>query len=125
MPPLSLIWPYSSKEALKIIDNAASKRPRDRLDLLNLMNLSLYAMARSLLGWYRRLEDPEALSALNDEELRELAQRISNLAKEFVKYDIKTSRRYSKRGSKSDELKSFEDLYVEDLEELLLDDEEP
>ena len=106
-------------------DNAASKRPRDRLDLLNLMNLSLYAMARSLLGWYRRLEDPEALSALNDEELRELAQRISNLAKEFVKYDIKTSRRYSKRGSKSDELKSFEDLYVEDLEELLLDDEEP
>ena len=109
---------------MKLIDDVASKRPRDRLDLLNLMNLSLYAMARSLLGWYQRLEDPEALSVFNDEELRELAHRISNMAREFVKYDIKTSRRYSKRGSKSEELKSFEDLYTHGVEDLLFLEEE-
>ncbi|PCN50613.1 hypothetical protein B6U99_03425 [Candidatus Geothermarchaeota archaeon ex4572_27] len=117
-------WRSSAEEALKLIDDLASKKQRDRLDLLNLMNLSLYAMARSVLGWYRRLEDPDALSCFSDEELKELADRISRIAREFVKYDIKTTKRYSKRGSKSDELKAFEDLYPPELLEVLYEGEE-
>ncbi|RLF12522.1 MAG: hypothetical protein DRJ98_00035 [Thermoprotei archaeon] len=118
-------WISASKETLKLIGDMASKKPRDRLDLLNLMNLSLYAMAKSLLDWYQRLENPETLSMLSDEELQELAGKISKIAKEFVKYDIKTTRRFSKRGVKSDELKTFEDLYSQSLEDLLsFEDEE-
>jgi len=117
-------WKAIHEETLKLIDDLASKRQRDRLDLLNLMNLSLYAMARSLIGWYQRLENPEVLSSLSDEELRELADKISRIAKEFVKYDIRTTKRYSKRGIKSDDLKTFEDLYSHDVLELLFEEEE-
>lgn len=92
----------------------------DRLDLVNLMSVSLFAMARSVLAWYKMLEDPEVLSSLNDEELMELASHVSSLAREFVKYDIRTSKRYSKKGHKSEELKSFEDLY-EGIEEAMLE----
>ena len=124
MPSLSSHWSRSSKEALKLIWEA-SKEPKDRLDLLNLMNLSLYAMARSLVGWYQRLDDPELLSALSDEELGELAQRVSSIAREFVKYDIKASRRYHKRGLKSEEFASLESLFPEVEDLALAEEEEP
>lgn len=123
MLSLSSRWSRSGREALKLIWEA-SREPKDRLDLLNLMSLSLYAMARSLVDWYHMLDDPELLSALGDEELKELAQRISSMAREFVKYDIKASRRYSKKGLKSEEFTSLESLLPE-VEDLALEDEEP
>ncbi|MEM4700023.1 MAG: DUF2153 family protein [Candidatus Nezhaarchaeales archaeon] len=119
---MSAEWSRLNREFLRLMDEVASKRPKDRLDYLNLLNISLHAMAGSIMGWYQRLNDSEALSSLGDDELKEVADRVSSLAREFVKYDIKASRRYSRRGAKTDELESFEDLYGE--EELIFEDEE-
>lgn len=115
-------WSRLNREFLKLMDEVASKRPKDRLDYLNLLNVSLHAMAGSIMGWYQRLNDSETLLSLGDDELREVVNRVSNLAREFVKYDIKASRKYSRKGIKSDEIESFEDLYGE--EELMFEDEE-
>lgn len=119
-------WSRLNREFLKLMNEAASKSSKDRLDYLNLLSISLHAMAGSVIGWYQRLNDYEALLSLGDDELKEVAQRVSSIAREFVKYDIKASRKYSRKGVKSDEFESFEDLYSydEDLEELALAEEE-
>lgn len=88
------------EEGLKLMESITSKSPKDRLDLLNLMNLSLYIMANNLLIWYERLEDPEAFSLLKLEELEEIAFKISKMVENFVKYDIKTTKKFSKKALK-------------------------
>jgi len=69
----------------------SAKKDKDRLDLVQSIRFSLYALHQSLLGWMNWINNPDIMSAFKEEELEEMNRRIMELTESFIKYDVEVT----------------------------------
>lgn len=69
----------------------SAKKDKDRLDLVQSMMFSLYALHQSLLGWLNWVNNPDIMAAFRKEELDEMNKRIMELTESFLKYDVEAT----------------------------------
>jgi len=97
---------------------SSAKEDRDRLDLVQSLRFSLYALHRSLLGWMNWANNPDIMVAFEKEELDEMNRRIKEFTESFLKYDVEVTQRGSQKnlGAKKPirepaERRSLEDIF--------------
>jgi hypothetical protein len=105
-------WIAGAREALRAIEKLASKKDKDRLDLINLLTASLRAMERSIMGWFQWVLNPSIMGQFSKEELEEVSENIRRMAEEFVKYDVEVTERYARKMPRRVEQRGPEQLYV-------------
>jgi hypothetical protein len=85
---LSEGWVTTCEKILGQIKKFSEKEERDRLDLVQSMRFSLYALHRSILGWLNWVNNPDIMASFKREELDEMNKTLINYVEEFIKYDV-------------------------------------
>jgi len=88
---LSQGWIETCQRILEQIQQMSQKKERDRLDLIQSMRFSLYALHRSILGWLNWINNPDIMVSFNQKELEEMNKRLTEFITEFIKYDIEVT----------------------------------
>jgi hypothetical protein len=88
---LSEGWVQTCEKILDQIKKLSDKKNKDRLDLVQSMRFSLYALHRSILGWLNWVNNPDIMASFKREELDEMNGRIAEFIEEFIKYDIEVT----------------------------------
>ncbi len=79
------VWVDETKRILEIIKE---QKPRDRLEYVgSLADLNL-ALARSVNGWDEWLRNPQIMTILTEEELRQVYERFKPIVISFLELDI-------------------------------------
>lgn len=84
-------WVQTSEELLEQTRKFSAKKDKDRLDLVQSMRFSLYALHRSLIGWMNWVNNPDIMAAFDKEELDEMNRRITEFTESFIKYDVEVT----------------------------------
>ena len=84
-------WVETCERILEQIQNLSAKKDKDRLDLIQSMRFSLYALHRSILGWLNWVNNPDIMVSFKHEELEEINKRLAGFIEEFVKYDMEVT----------------------------------
>ena len=84
-------WFSQSQELLKALEEAASRKEEDRLELFSAMVFALNAIDRSLLGWKGWMQNLQLMSKFSEDELREMKGELIKEAQGFIKYDVEVS----------------------------------
>lgn len=84
-------WVQTSEELLEQTRKFSAKKDKDRLDLVQSMRFSLYALHRSLIGWMNWVNNPDIMAAFEKEELDEMNRRITEFTESFIKYDVEVT----------------------------------
>jgi len=82
-------WIAGCREILEDLKESASKKNRDRLDLVKSIRYSMRALNRSLMGWWQWVNSPEMMANFTREELEEMDRALNKHITSFVEYDIK------------------------------------
>ena len=69
----------------------SQKKDKDRLDLIQSMRFSLYALHRSILGWLNWINNPDIMVTFSQKELEEMNKKLTEFITEFIKYDIEVT----------------------------------
>lgn len=85
---LSKGWVQVCEEILEQIKKFSEKKEQDRLDLVQSMRFSLYALHRSILGWMNWVNNPDIMASFKQEELDEMNKRLTEFIRGFIEYDI-------------------------------------
>jgi hypothetical protein len=85
---LSKGWVQICEEILDQIKKFSEKQEKDRLDLVQSMRFSLYALHRSILGWLNWVNNPDIMATFKQEELDEMNSKLSKYIQEFIEYDV-------------------------------------
>ena len=88
---LSERWIQTCERLLERMRKFSAKEDKDRLDLVQSIRFSLYALHQSLLGWMNWVNNPNIMSAFKKEELDEMNRRITELTESFIKYDMEVT----------------------------------
>jgi hypothetical protein len=88
---LSERWVQTCERLLERMKRFSAKKDKDRLDLVQSIRFSLYALHQSLLGWMNWVNNPDIMSAFKEEELEEMNRRITELTESFIKYDVEVT----------------------------------
>jgi len=88
---LSERWVQTCERLLERMKRFSAKKDKDRLDLVQSIRFSLYALHQSLLGWMNWVNNPDIMSAFKEEELEEMNRKITELAESFIKYDVEVT----------------------------------
>ena len=75
----------------------SEKEDKDRLDLVQSMRFTLYALHRSLLGWMNWVNNPDIMAAFKKEELDEMTKKISEFTESFIEYDVEVTQKGAER----------------------------
>lgn len=84
-------WVQTCERLLERMKRFSAKKDKDRLDLVQSIRFSLYALHQSLLGWMNWVNNPDIMSAFKEEELEEMNRRITELTESFIKYDVEVT----------------------------------
>ena len=87
-------WINQSENLLKAMDAIASKKERDRLEMINSMIFVLNTIDRSLRGWRSWIQNLAFMSKFTPEELKELEEGLIKSTRVFVDYDIEVTKKY-------------------------------
>jgi len=90
---LSQGWVETCQRILKQIQLMSQKKGKDRLDLIQSMRFSLYALHRSILGWLNWVNNPDIMVAFSQDELEEMNKKLIEFITEFIKYDIEVTKK--------------------------------
>lgn len=90
-------WVQTCERLLKQISRLSDKKDSDRLDLVQSMRFSLYALHRSLLGWMNWINNPDVMAAFKKEELDQMNNRITEFTESFLKYDVEVTQMGAKK----------------------------
>ena len=71
----------------------SQKKEKDRLDLIQSMRFSLYALHRSILGWLNWVNNPDIMVTFSQDELEEMNKKLTEFITEFIKYDIEVTKK--------------------------------
>jgi len=71
----------------------SEKEDKDRLDLVQSMRFTLYALHRSLLGWMNWVNNPDIMTAFGKEELDEMTEKIVEFTEAFIEYDVEVTQK--------------------------------
>jgi len=94
---LSEEWVQTSQKIIEQMRKYSEKKEKDRLDLVQSMRFSLYALHRSLLGWMNWVNNPDIMASFNQEELDEMNEKIMKFVEEFLKHDIEITQQGSRK----------------------------
>jgi len=84
-------WISQSQELLKALQELASRKEEDRLELVNAMVFALNAIDRSIHGWRSWIQNLQLMSKFSEDELREMKKGLTEKAEEFIKYDTEVT----------------------------------
>lgn len=82
-------WIAGCRKILKNLRESASKKDRDRLELVKSIRYSMRALNRSLMGWWQWVNSPEMMANFTRQELEEMDRALNQHTASFVEYDIK------------------------------------
>ena len=82
-------WVADCRKILKDLKESASRKERDRLELVKSIRYSIGALNRSLMGWWQWVNSPEMMANFTREELDEMDRALNKYIASFVEYDIK------------------------------------
>ena len=85
-------WIAGCRRILKDLKERASRKDRDRLDLVKSIRYSMRALNRSLMGWWQWVNSPEMMANFTREELMDMDRTLNNHVTSFIEYDIKVTR---------------------------------
>lgn len=91
-------WIRDCQQYLKRLEELASAKDRDRLDLVRSMRTALSAINHSLVGWIQYVNNPDIMGKFTKEELEEMDKTLKEFTKGFIEYDIKTTQLGAKKG---------------------------
>jgi len=94
------------KKVEKEIIDISSNKPNDRLDYNDSIYKCNIAIGASLNGWSEWLENPSIMNKFTQDELSEIHEEFKKIALLFLSYDIK----WTKKLSKKFKIKDTEDL---------------
>jgi len=69
-------WVKTCERILEQMRKMSEKRDKDRLDLIQSMRFSLYALHRSILGWLNWVNNPDIMVSFKREELEEMNKAL-------------------------------------------------
>jgi hypothetical protein len=87
-------WVSGSQDILKGIDSLASKKDKDRLELINSIMIALNITNNSIRGWSSWIQNLDFMSRFNKEELKEIEEGLLKLTRAFIEYDIEQTNKY-------------------------------
>ena len=96
-------WIQTCQKLLEQIKEFSAKKDKDRLDLVQSMRFSLYALYRSLLGWMNWVNNPDIMATFNLKELQEMDVRIIEFVEGFLKYDVEVTKEGAKKSRAAEE----------------------
>jgi hypothetical protein len=88
---LSEEWIQTCERIIEQIQKISNKKDKDRLDLIQSMRFSLYALHRSILGWLTWVNNPDIMVSFQLEDLEDMNKKLTKYIKEFLKYDIEVT----------------------------------
>ena len=91
---MSESWVKSSEQILKGLREAASKKGRDRLEVVNSILFSLNALERSVNGWKMWIRNLSLMSQFTLEELGEIEKALHSQAESIIEYDLKATKKW-------------------------------
>ena len=92
-------WIQTCEKLREQIKMLSGKKDKDRLDLVQSLRFSLYALDRSLQGWMTWVNNPNIMAAFKKEELDEMNQKIVEFTESFIKYDVEVTQKGSYKNS--------------------------
>ena len=91
-------WLQRSQNTLKQLKQLMENPDQDRLELVRVMRFAFGALGTSLAGWMQWISSPEIMSSFTQEELQEMAKTITDMAEQFVSYDIEITDKGTRKG---------------------------
>ncbi len=91
-------WVQTCEGLLEQVRKFSAKKDKDRLDLVQSMTFSLYALHRSLLGWMDWVSNPDVMTFFKKEELDEMSKKITEFTESFIRYDLEVTRKGEEQG---------------------------
>jgi len=90
-------WIQTSEKVLEQIRKFSEKKDKDRLDLVQSMRFTLFALNRSLLGWLSWVNNPDIMASFKLEDLEEMNRKLVAFIEEFIKYDMEATKQGAKK----------------------------
>ena len=94
---LSEGWVQTAERIVEQIRKLSEKKDKDRLDFVQSLRFSLYALHRSLLGWMSWINKPDIMTSFNKEELDGMNKKIIEFVEEFIEYDVDVTKQGAKK----------------------------
>lgn len=92
-------WVETCGKILDQIREMSKKKERDRLEIIQSMRFSLYALQRSILGWLNWVNNPDIMVSFKPDELEEMNKNLVGLIQNFIKYDIEVTEKGTEKSS--------------------------
>ena len=87
-------WIKECKGLLKGMKKSASKKDRDRLEIINSILLTLNALERSVFGWKIWIRNLSIMSRFTLKELEEIDEALRKQVEPIIEYDIEATKRW-------------------------------
>ena len=100
---LSEGWVQTCERLLEQMKQLSEKEGKDRLDLVQSMRFTLYALHRSLLGWMNWVNNPDIMAAFKKEELDEMTRKITEFTEAFLEYDVEVTQKGAEKSIGAEE----------------------
>jgi hypothetical protein len=91
-------WIQRSENTLKQLRGLMENPDQDRLELVRVMRFSFGALGQSLAGWMQWVNSPEIMSSFTQDELEEMAKKITGMVEQFITYDIEITNTGTRKG---------------------------
>jgi hypothetical protein len=98
---LSEVWVQVSERILGQLKRLEETKGKDRLELVRSLRFALSVLQRSLLGWMQWVNNPDIMIIFTQEDLKQMAEKLSKLTRSFVEYDMEITSLGIKKGLKT------------------------
>lgn len=92
-------WVETSEKILDQMRKLVEKKDKDRLDMVQSLRFSLYALHRSILGWMNWVSNPDIMASFTQEELEKMNTKLKAFVEEFIKYDVEATQKGTEKGA--------------------------
>jgi hypothetical protein len=92
-------WVETSEKILDQMRKLAEKKDKYRLDMVQSLRFSLYALHRSILGWMNWVSNPDIMASFTQEELEKMNTKLKAFVEEFIKYDVEATQKGTEKGA--------------------------
>jgi len=90
-------WITQSEQILKTIEQNIKKAEKDRLEAITAILYVINAIDRSLHGWRRWVQNLRFMTQFSSEELHQMEQGLSHVARVFIENDLDVTKRYAEK----------------------------
>jgi hypothetical protein len=90
-------WITQSEQILKKMDQNIKKAEKDRLEAITAILYVINAIDRSLHGWRRWVQNLGFMAQFSSEELHQMEQGLSQVARAFIENDIDVTKRFAEK----------------------------